>query len=89
MTVNMYNSEPVLDQTTAVILFIFTILIHAATMIFLEGVTTKFKLYISAARGNLVNYKTRGDSAVEVIPVAQPATQYLPLYHKLDVSSFS
>ena len=86
---------PQLDHNTAFVLFVFTIIIHAVTMLFLESVSKTFQQYISATRGNTVESKrgsytptsASGANACAV-PSLSTHTQYRPLHSTLDVSVF-
>ena len=96
MTGTWYTPDtPQLDHNTALILFFFTVLIHAATMFFLESVSSTFQVVISATRGNTAKSKTGSGipgnvstSNVGTVASLITHTQYRPLSSTLDVSIF-
>jgi len=80
-----------LDPSTSVFLFVFTVIIHAGTMYFLEDVSARFNQYVSATLGNgLVPAHTQPSlfEGQTVPNNAQFKPVYRPLHDTLDVSVF-
>jgi hypothetical protein len=81
-----------LDSNTTCFLFLFTVIIHVATMFMLNGVSCIFREYITAASGNAdhPDLKTIPAAAVKIIPAAaatscrvSESVQYRPLIRDL------
>lgn len=78
-----------LDSTTSFFLFVFTVLVHVATMFALDGISILFREYISST-GGAVNNPVHTVSNIDTQPTLLHAS-YRPirdLHDTLDVTVF-